>query len=364
MAKKDYYDVLSVDKNTSSDDIKKAYRKLARKYHPDINKEAGAETKFKEIQEAYSVLGDKEKRAAYDQFGHAGMEGFSQGGAGGFGFGGGGFADGFGDVFDMFFGGSGRRSQSSSGQRRGPSRGSDLRFDMQITLEDVFYGLEKEIKIPHLVHCDSCKGSGAAKGTSPKNCSSCGGTGVIRQEQRSLFGSFVSTTTCPNCHGEGKIISSPCSSCHGNGVIKKKDKVKVKIPAGVEDGTRLRISGSGDAGSNGGPVGDLYIYLYVSPHKTFVRRGNDLNMVVDIPFSKAVLGGEVDIIGMDGKLKLKIPEGTQSGTSLRLRDKGIPSLRGRARGALNVTLNIVTPRNLTREQKDLLTKFATLRKEL
>ena len=361
MSKSDYYESLGVTKNSSASEIKQAYRRLARKYHPDVNKTSDAETKFKEVQEAYDVLGDDQKKAQYDQFGHAGMDGFGGGGFGGFDTGG--FSDGFGDIFDMFFNGQGGQQRRGGRQRQGPIPGNDLRYDLKITLEDAFSGLEKELDIHHLVTCTTCSGSGAKPGTKPTTCSTCGGQGAVRQEQRTILGSFATTTTCPSCGGSGSMIVSPCSNCQGRGVERKKETVKVKIPPGVDEGSRLRVPGAGDSGQHGGQPGDLYIFLSISQNKLFSRQGNDLHVNAQISFTQAALGSEIEIQTIDEKLKIKVPPGTQSHTSFRMKDKGMPTLQGRSRGALNVLVEVVTPSGLTKEQKEVLQKFAELRGE-
>ena len=363
MAKRDFYDVLGVPKNAPADEVKRAYRRLARQYHPDVNKAKDAESKFKELQEAYDVVSDDNKRAQYDQFGHAGMEGFGAGGGGQGGFDFGGFQEGFGDVFDAFFGGSGARRGGRGGASRGPARGSDLRYDLTITLEEAFNGVEKELQIPHLVKCAPCSGTGAKPGTKPTICSTCNGQGAVRREQRTLLGNFATTVTCPNCGGKGSVIASPCTACRGAGVERKGERVRVKIPPGVDTGSRIRVSGAGDSGMNGGQAGDLYIYISVASHAHFKRDDDDLFTIVHASIVQAALGAEVEVPTIDGKVKLKIPAGTQSHTTFRLRDRGMPHLQGRTRGSLNIQVEVVTPTGLTREQKDLLQQFGKLRGE-
>ncbi|MFA5927699.1 MAG: DnaJ C-terminal domain-containing protein, partial [Candidatus Margulisiibacteriota bacterium] len=285
-------------------------------------------------------------------------------GQAGGGFGGGfdtGGMDNLGDMFDMFFGGSGKQR---GGNTRGPVRGSDLRADLTLTLEQAFQGVEKEIDILHLVNCSVCKGTGAQQGTKASTCSTCAGRGAVRQEQRTFLGNFATTTTCPNCGGAGTIITNPCKACQGKGVERKKERVKVSIPAGVEDNSRLRISGAGDAGYFNGPAGDLYIYLSISDHSIFERAGDDLHSKISISFVQAALGAEMDINTIDGKVKLKIPAGTQSHTSFRLRDKGMTHLHSRTRGSLEVRVEVVTPTSLTREQRDILNQFGKMRGEI
>lgn len=363
MSKKDYYEILGVPRNATEEEIKKAYRKLARKYHPDLNPgNKEAEEKFKEINEAYEVLSNPEKRANYDRYGHPDgpMGGF--GGAGGGGtyedFGGfGDFArgfDAFGDLFDMFFGGGwGRESR-----RRGPQKGADVAYDLEITFEEAAFGAEKDIHIPILTECSTCHGSGAAPGTSPRTCDMCGGTGQIRTTQNILFGQIVQTRTCPRCQGEGRVIDKPCPRCHGRGKVRQQRRVHIRIPAGVDDGYSLRLSGEGEPGERGGPPGDLYIRIHVKPHKIFRREGRNVVMEVPISFPQAALGDEIEVPTLDGKAKLKIPAGTQTGTVFRLKGKGIPDLHGRGRGDQLVTVRIVVPTRLTEKQKELLRQFA------
>ena len=356
MSKKDYYEVLGVTKTASEDEIKKAFRKLARKYHPDVNRENSkeAEEKFKEANEAYEVLSNAEKRRQYDQFGHAAFDA-SQGGAGGFGgFGG---AGGFNDIFDMFFGGQSGFGFGGS-RAAGPERGSDLRYDMELSFEQAAFGLETEIKVPRTEECGTCHGTGAAAGTHPETCPNCKGTGQTQVVQNTPFGRMVNVKTCDRCHGEGKIVHTPCSDCNGRGKVRNKRKIKIKIPAGVDTGSRLRVSREGEAGSRGGPPGDLYVYVFVKPHNLFTRDGNDVICEVPISIVQAALGGEVDVPTLDGKVNLRIPEGTQSGTILRMKEKGIPHLRGHGRGDELVRIKVVTPKKLTDRQRELLLEFA------
>jgi molecular chaperone DnaJ len=353
MAKRDYYEVLGVTKGASEEELKKAYRKLARQYHPDVNKDnpKEAESKFKEINEAYSVLSDPQKRAAYDQFGHAASDP-------NFGAGGGGFSDfgfeGFGDIFDMFFGGN------SGGQRRknGPQRGNDLRYDMEVTFEDAAFGKDATVEIPRTETCPTCKGNCAKPGTPIKTCPACNGSGQVQVTQNTAFGRFVNVRTCDKCQGAGKTIETPCSECSGTGRVRKTRKIDVKIPGGVESGSRLRISGEGEAGLRGGSPGDLYIYIYVKPHAKFERQGNDVISEIKLSITQAALGTTVLVDTLDGKVELRIPEGTQHGTSFRMRGHGIVSLRSHNRGDHHVRVKVAVPARLNGEQRELLRKLA------
>jgi len=355
MAKQDYYELLGVSRDSSDRDIKKAYRRLAMKYHPDRNPgDKEAEDKFKEISEAYEVLSDAQKKAAYDQFGHAGVDG--QGGMGGFGGGGfeGNFSDIFGDVFGDIFGGSGGGRRRSSVQR-----GADLRYNLDLTLEEAVRGCEKTLQIPTYVSCETCDGSGAKPGTSAKTCSTCGGMGQVRMQQ----GFFSVQQTCPTCRGEGKVISDPCDSCHGQGRVEKTKTLQVKIPAGVDTGDRIRLAGEGEAGSHGGPAGDLYVQVHVREHAIFQRDGKHLYCEVPISFVDAALGGELDVPTLDGRVKLKIPTETQTGKLFRLRGKGVTPVRGGSVGDLMVKVIVETPVNLNSRQKELLREFADATEE-
>ena len=352
---KDYYKILGVEKGSSKEEIKKAYKQLAKKYHPDLNKEGGSSDKFKEINEAASVLGDDTKRQQYDQFGTT-AGGFSGAGMGGFDFSdfmGGSFD--FGDIFDQVFGGGG--TGFFGRRKRGPARGSDLRYDMEVTLEDVAFGTSRNIVIPRMEKCERCDGTGAQAQSDIENCGVCNGTGVEKKTQRTPFGLFQSTTTCSRCGGEGKIIKDPCAVCDGNGRVKKTRKLEIKIPAGAETGTKLRISGEGEAGEKGAGSGDLYVVLFVEEHDTFERDGNDLYIEVPVSFAIAALGGETEVPTLKGKAKLKIPAGTQSNTVFRMKGKGIPSLRGYGTGSQNVKVNVEVPKKLSKKQKDLLKEF-------
>jgi len=361
MAKRDYYEVLGVEKNASETEIKKAYRQLARQYHPDVNPgNKEAENKFKEINEAYEILSDSEKKQRYDQFGHAGTDpnGFG-GGFGGFGGGTAGDFGGFGDIFDMFFGGG-----TASARKNGPQQGSDLRLDMELSFEEAAFGVERELEIPRTENCTTCKGSGAKPGTNPVNCSQCNGTGEVRYTQKTALGHFQTVRTCSHCGGTGKVIASPCSDCRGSGKVNRKRKIKIKIPAGVDTGSRIRLSGEGEAGLRGGPPGDLYVFIEVRPHKYFERRGDDLSMEFPITFMQASLGDEVQVPTLQGKATLKIPEGTQTHTVLRLRGQGVNRLHGAGRGDLYVKVVVVTPTKLSEEQKQRIRDLSgVIRKE-
>jgi molecular chaperone DnaJ len=346
MAKRDYYEVLGVSKSASADEIKKAYRRLAMKYHPDRNKgEADSESKFKEAKEAYEVLRDSDKRAAYDRFGHQGLSGAGMGGPGGFSAEG--FSDIFGDVFGDIFGGGGRRGG------RQVFRGADLGYELRLDLERAVRGDTVTIDVPSQVTCEVCDGSGAKKGTTPIQCSTCGGAGQVRMQQ----GFFSIQQTCPACKGAGTMISDPCENCHGRGRVRKTRTLSVKVPAGVDDGDRIRLSGEGEAGRNGGPPGDLYVEIRLEPHKIFMRDGADLSCEVPISFATAALGGEVELPTLDGNVSLKVPAGTQSGKVFRLRSKGVTTVRDSRKGDLFAKVAVETPVNLTNEQKELLSKF-------
>ena len=348
MAKRDYYEVLGVEKGASDADIKKAFRRIAMKYHPDRNPDSkDAEEKFKEAQEAYEILGDQEKKSAYDRFGHAGVDGNA--GAGGFGGGGAGFSDVFGDVFGDIFGGGGGGGRG----RSGPARGSDLRYDLQLDLEDAVKGKTVQIDVPTMVHCDTCDGSGARKGSSPVTCSTCGGNGQVRMSQ----GFFSVQQTCPQCRGRGQIISDPCGDCHGQGVREERKTLSVKIPAGVDTGDRIRLAGKGEAGPQGGPAGDLYVQMHVREHAIFVRDDANLHCEVPISFAQAALGGELEVPTLSGKVKLKVPAETQSGKLFRLRGKGVAPVRGGATGDLLCRVVLETPVNLSAEQRGFLEQF-------
>jgi molecular chaperone DnaJ len=347
MSKRDYYEILGVSRNTGEAEIKRAYRQLAVKYHPDKNPDdPTAEEKFKEAAEAYSVLSDPQKRAAYDRFGHQGV-----------GAGGPGFDPGFSnieDIFEMFgfgdvFGGRG-------GRRTTVQRGSDLRYDLEITLEDAATGKDEKLRIPRLEKCEDCGGNGAEQGTSPETCSNCSGSGQTRYSQ----GFFSVMRTCSTCQGKGQTIRTPCKACRGQGRIEREKTIEIKIPAGVETGSRLRVTGEGEAGVNGGPAGDLYIVIHVRAHEHFERQGDDLYSVIPITFAQAALGAELTARTLDGEEALKVPAGTQTGTVFRIKGQGMPNLGGRGKGDLFVAVTLVTPRSLTKEQRKLMEQLAEI----
>jgi molecular chaperone DnaJ len=350
----DYYDILGVSRDADDTAIKRAYRQLARKYHPDVAQDkVAAESHFKEINEAYEVLSDAHKRANYDRFGHAGVNGsggMGEGGFGGFG------AEGFGDIFDMFFGGA--RAGATQQRRNGPARGSDLRYDVEITLEEAYAGTTREISFRHLATCATCKGNGAEPGTLIVPCDLCGGSGIQRQVRQTPLGQFVTQTTCGKCGGEGNLIPTPCTTCRGRGRVEAEKSLQVKIPAGVDDGSRIRIQGSGEAGIRGGGDGDLYVYLSVARHRLFRRDGLDVHVDVPITFPQAALGGEITVPSLDGELPLQLNAGTQSNSTYRLRGRGMPSVRGGSKGDELVTVHVVVPQKLGKRERELLEEFA------
>ena len=355
--KRDYYEVLGVSRGASEDEIKKAYKKMARKYHPDLNPgDKTAEEKFKEVNEAYEVLSDADKKARYDQYGHAGVD--PNFGAGGFG---GGFDGGFdfgdlGDIFGSFFGGGfggGRRTNPNA-----PQRGESIRMSIAISFEEAAFGCEKAVTVERYETCDTCHGNGCAPGTSPEVCPDCHGTGTVQVRRQTPMGVFATSSPCPKCGGKGRIIHQPCKDCRGSGMVRKKKTIQASIPAGIDNGQTISIRGQGNAGKNGGPAGDLLITITVRPHELFRREGTSVLCEAPITFTQAVLGAELEIPTIDGKVKYTLPEGTQSGTTFRLKGKGIPSINGRGRGDQHVTVYIETPKNLNKEQKEALKKFA------
>lgn len=354
MSKRDYYEILGVQKNVSEDDLKKAFRRLAMKYHPDRNPDnAEAEAKFKEAKEAYEILSDSQKRAAYDQFGHAGVDASAGGRSGN---GQGGFGDIFEDIFGDIFGGGGRggRGGNSGGANRA-YRGSDLQYNLELTLEEAVFGTTTDIRVPSLQTCETCNGSGAKPGTHPQTCPTCHGSGQVRMQQ----GFFAIQQTCPHCHGSGKIIADPCPDCHGQGRKEKQKTLSVRIPAGVDNGDRVRLAGEGEGGVNGGPAGDLYVQVFVKAHPLFQRDGDTLHCEMPIRFTTAALGGELEVPTLEGKINLKIPAETQTGKQFRLRGKGVKSVRSATVGDLICRVIVETPVNLTKRQRELLEELDT-----
>jgi molecular chaperone DnaJ len=352
MSKKDYYEVLGINKDASDEEIKKAYRKLAMKFHPDRNPDnPKAEEHFKEAKEAYETLSDGQKRAAYDQYGHAAFEAGGMGGGNPFGAGAGAGGFDFGDIFGDIFGGA-----RGAGGRNSPHRGADLRYNLEVTLEEAARGAQKQIRIPTMEECEPCKGSGAKPGTSATTCQTCAGHGQVRMQQ----GFFSIQQPCPRCHGSGKQISSPCTACHGAGRVKQHKTLEIKIPAGIDTGMRLRHSGHGEAGSNGAPSGDLYVEIHIRPHNVFQREGDDLHCEMPISFATAALGGDIEIPTLDGKASIKIPAETQSGRIFRLRGKGIKGMRTNSNGDLHCHVIVETPVKLTERQKELLQEFEAI----
>ena len=344
--KRDYYEVLGLSREATNEEIRKAFRKLAFKYHPDHNHDDGATDKFKELNEAYEVLSDPEKRAAYDRFGHSGTESFFGRGFEGFDFGG------FGDIFDAFFGGA------ATATRQAPKRGADLRYAVTISLDEAAFGCEKEINISRIENCSQCQGTGCKPGSQPSRCSECNGTGQVRRVQQSIFGRFVSTTTCGRCHGEGRIITESCPHCKGTGKEKRQRNILIKIPPGVDDRSQIRLSGEGQAGARGGSAGDLYVILSVKRHEFFTRDGDNILYELPIDFAQAALGAEVEVPTLEGETKLKIPSGSQTGTVFRLRGQGVSHLNRGGRGDQLVTLFVVIPDKLTEKQRQLFQELA------
>ncbi|MFC2024582.1 molecular chaperone DnaJ [Chloroflexota bacterium] len=340
--KQDYYEILEIPRTANDEEIKKAFRRLAFKYHPDHNRDGGAADKFKEINEAYQVLSDPNKRAAYDQFGHGGNEGFHGRGFEGFEFGG------FGDIFEAFFGGT------AGNARRSPQRGNDLTYNTYITFEEAAFGAEREINIRRTEGCSACQGSGSRPGTQPEKCSSCNGSGQVRRVQQSIFGRFANIATCPDCRGQGRIITDPCPQCRGTGKQKQERRISVKIPAGVDNGTQIRLSAEGEVGERGGHPGDLYVSLSVKPHELFDRNEDDIIYELPLNFAQAALGAEIEIPTLEGSSTLNLKAGRQTGEVFKLKNKGIPHLRGRGRGDQYIRLRVVTPDSLTKKQRQLL----------
>ncbi len=354
--KRDYYEVLGVQKGASADEIKKAYRQAAKKYHPDLNKdnpEAAAE-KFKEANEAYEILSDDQKRAAYDQYGHAGVDPNAGFGGGGFGGGFGGFD--MGDIFDSFFGG-GFGGGSSRRAQNGPRRGNDIQHQVVLDFKEAAFGVDKEIEISRVEECDECHGSGCANGSKPETCSTCHGTGQVKSAQRTVLGNIVTQRTCSACGGRGSIIKNPCPKCSGKGRVRRKRVINVKIPAGIDEGQVIPMRGDGDKGAMGGPSGDLFIAVKIKPNDFFKREGTTVKCEIPITFVQATLGCEIEIPTIDGYVKYTIPEGTQTDTVFKIKGKGIPSIRGYGRGEQLVTVKVEVPKNLSHRQKDLLREF-------
>ncbi len=350
----DFYQILGVSRDADADTLKSAYRKLARQYHPDVNKDPGAEDKFKEIGKAYEALADPETRARYDQFGEAGI-------GGGAGMPDMGDMGGFADLFETFFNGFGGQSpQGGRSQRRGPQQGDDLRYDLNIDFKDAIFGQQREIKIPHLETCESCTGTGAKKGTGPTTCTTCGGSGQVRRATRTPFGNFTQVAECPSCNGVGQLIADPCTSCGGNGVKQVRKKLRINIPAGVDTGTKLRVSGEGNVGLKGGPAGDLYVFIKVKNDPNLKRDGINIYSEISVSYLQAILGDTVDIITVDGKVNLKIPSGTQPNSSLSLENKGVPRLGNPvARGNHQVLVKVKLPTRITEDERNLLEDLAS-----
>ncbi|MED4151668.1 molecular chaperone DnaJ [Priestia aryabhattai] len=352
MSKRDYYEVLGISKSATKDEIKKAYRKLSKQYHPDINKAEDAADKFKEVKEAYEVLSDDQKKAQYDQFGHTDPnQGFGGFGGGSSDFGGFGFED----IFSSIFGGGGRRRDPNA-----PRQGADLQYTMTLSFEEAVFGKETTIEIPREETCETCHGSGAKPGTKVDTCSHCNGSGQLNVEQNTPFGRVVNRRACHHCNGTGKIIKDKCATCHGDGKVTKRRKINVKIPAGVDDGQQLRVSAQGEPGVNGGPPGDLYVVFHVRTHEFFERDGDDIYCEMPLTFAQAALGDEVEVPTLHGKVKLKIPAGTQTGTKFRLKGKGVANVRGYGQGDQHIHVRVVTPTKISEKQKQLLREFAEL----
>jgi molecular chaperone DnaJ len=347
--KRDYYEVLGVPRDASDEEIKRAFRRAAQRHHPDVDKSHGAEERFKELNEAYRVLGDRQRRTAYDMFGHAGVDGASAGAGGGFEGFGGGFGP-FGDIFDAFFGGS----PAGQRQRRRVVAGADLRYDLTIEFGEAISGVTREISFPTLVTCDVCDGSGGEPGTEPETCPECNGTGERRRVSQTILGQMVNITACPRCNGEGRIIGTPCHNCGGDGRVRQERKLEVKVPAGIDSGQRIAIEGQGEAGPRGGPPGDLYVVVTVKDHPELIRRGTELWHELPLTFAQAALGATLEVPTVDGTQPLEIPAGTQSGTEFKLRGEGVPRLRGSGRGDLHVVATVVVPPKLSKKERELL----------
>jgi molecular chaperone DnaJ len=343
--KRDYYEVLGIGRQAGQDEIRSSYRRLAKQFHPDVNKDGGAEDKFKEVSEAYAVLSDDQKRAAYDRYGHAGVSGANAPDFSGFG---------VEDIFESIFGGFGARTNS----RRSPRRGADLRFDLTISFEESMAGVEKEVQVTRHETCPTCKGSGAEPGTTPVRCATCNGSGEVRQVRQTFLGSMVNVTTCPTCQGKGETIATPCHTCHGRTQVRQTRHLTVNIPPGVDSGTQIRLSGEGEPGINGGPNGNLYVAITVTAHKHFRRQGEDIILEVAINLAQAALGTDISVPTINGQEKIKIPAGTQPGTTFHLRGKGVPRLQRSGRGDMYVLVTVATPTNLSNEQKKLLKDLA------
>jgi molecular chaperone DnaJ len=350
----DYYEVLGIERGASEAEIKRAYRQLARRHHPDVAQDKSkGDSHFKEINEAYETLSDPQKRRMYDRYGHAATNG--AGANAGFGpFAGFGAADGFGDLFDMFFGARGQASQRPTG----PARGADLRYDLEVSLDEAYHGGERRISFTHLSACETCHGSGARPGTLITMCDQCNGSGMMRSVRQTPLGQFVTQTTCSKCNGEGQVTTSPCEACRGRGRLERQRTLSVKIPAGVDDGSRIRLDGHGEAGARGGGAGDLYVYLTIAPHARFRRNGLDLQLDVPISFAVAALGGSISVETFEGPLEVHIAPGTQSGKMHAVRGRGMPTVRGHARGNLFVMTHVVVPTKLSRRQREILEEFA------
>lgn len=352
MAKADYYEVLGVNRDAGDAEIKSAFRKAAKQYHPDLHPgDKEAEQKFKDINEAYEVLSDEKKRAQYDQFGHAAFDPAANAGGYGGGFGG------FEDIFSAFTGGFGFGGGFNQ-SRSGPMQGRDLRYNLTITFEEAAFGVKKEILVPREENCATCGGTGAKPGTSPAQCAACGGSGQVRVQQNTVFGSFSTVRTCEACSGTGKIIQEACQDCKGRGRVNKSKRISVSVPAGIDNGQTLNMRGEGEAGLRGGPAGDLYITITVKPHKLFIRKGTDLYIDMDVPMTVAVLGGEIQVPTLKGNVKYTVPEGTQPGTTFRLKEQGVPRLNSTARGDLFVRTNVSIPKRLSDEQREMVKRLA------